>query len=100
MIRNVLGDNRAGADEGIFADCSSANNGGICAETCTTSDQGALVFIFPVDVASRVVDICEDHRRTTKNVVLELNARVQRNVILDFDVVSNLHAARYMHVLS
>src|ERR1700722_1214423 len=100
MIWDVFGNHRARTDKGVFANGGPADDGGICAETRPAPDESSLIFVFPVDVASRVDHIGEAHRRTTKNIVLKLDAGIKRNIVLNLDVIPDLHVACDMDILT
>src|SRR5271165_1816318 len=51
-------------------------------------------------MAPRSHHVCEDHGRTTENIVLQFHSRIKRDIILNFDVVSDPHAAGDVDILS
>src|SRR5262249_27434231 len=64
-----------------------------------TLHQRSLVFVLARDVAARVHHVGEHHRRPAEHVVFEDAARVDRDVVLDLDVVADGHVGRDHHVL-
>src|SRR5579862_5835 len=91
VVRHVGRDHRARRDESECAHCFPAYNRGIRAERGAAFHQRPFVFVFAYDEAARVADVRENHRRPAKDVVLELDSRIDGNIVLNFHVVSDLH---------
>ena len=62
--------------------------------------EGSLVLVLPRHVASGVDDVREHHGRSAEHVVLELDAFVDRDVVLYFHVVAQSRAAHDDDVLA
>src|SRR6266540_349678 len=90
--RYVAGHHAARADEGIFSERHAADDRSVCSDRAAAPDEGFPVFGFPRHMTARIDDVGEHHRRTAENVVLDLDAFVDRNVVLDLHVVSDAHA--------
>ena len=58
------------------------------------------VLVLARDVAARIDDVREHHRRPAEHVVLELDALVDRDVVLDLHVVADPRAVHHDDVLA
>src|SRR5215471_7035307 len=100
VVGHVFCDNGAGADEGMFANRYAANDRAVCAQGRPSSYQRSFVFGLSIDVAPRVGYVGEDHRRPAEHVILQDHAGIERNVVLNFDVIADLHMRRHQHILA
>ena len=88
-IRNVSGDDGAGADKSISADRHSAYDGAIGSQSRAMPDKRRTQLVHPADFASRIVDIGKHNRWAAKYVVLERDSFVYRDIILNFHSVAD-----------
>ena len=88
VIRYVLGNDCPGADHGIPAYGVAADDYGVSTNRGSPLHQGSLVLRFARDVTARVDDIGEDHARSAEHVVLEGNALVHGDIVLDLAGIS------------
>lgn len=98
--RNITGDHAAGAHQSIGSDLHTANDGGIGADAGPFSDSGGPELPFPLDKAARVDHIGKDHGWSKENIVLDLNAVVDRNIVLNFYPVADPHPVVHKHILA
>ncbi len=100
VIGNVAGDHRPGADERIAADRRAAHHRAIGTERRALAYQRGAVFVLAGHVAARVHDVGEDHRRPAEYVVFQNAAGINRNIVLNFDVIADHHVRGNHHVLA
>src|SRR6185312_9485199 len=74
--------------------------GAVGADRGAAAHARGLVFVFARNMAARIGDVGEDHRRAAKHIVFEDDAGIHRNIVLNLDVVADLHVGRYDDVLS
>jgi hypothetical protein len=98
-IRNISVNNRAGADEAVSADSRPAHDGAVGAKRRAGANQGAQVLVLAGDGGTRIVNICEDHARTAKDIVLDLNGVIDGDVVLDLYVIPNANVIAHEDVL-
>jgi hypothetical protein len=83
------------ANKRILANFISAHDGRVRADRCALSNDRFPVLMFPGNMAARVVYVRKHHARSAKNVVLEDDGIVNRNIVLyphvvaDDDIVAN-----------
>lgn len=88
--RDILRDDGADGDEGVFPNGDPADNGGVGADGGTFFDYGCLVLVFPRDGGPRVVDIGKDAGPAEKDIILDNNSGVEGDVVLELDAVTGL----------
>ena len=93
MIRNILGHYRTGANKCISANGYSADDGTVGAKGGALFHQCGSDFLHPRDMRTGVVDIGEDHGRSTEDLLL-LNG----HSFVDRDIVLNLTSIAYLNV--
>jgi hypothetical protein len=52
------------------------------------------------NLGARIHDIRKNTRRTTEDVVFEFNTRIDRDIILNLDVIPNHHVRSHMDILA
>ena len=100
VVRHVRSDHCTGRDKAMPTQGHAAPNGGICSHGGALLDQGGLVFASSVDGAARVSHVGEHARRPEERVILDGDALVEADVVLDFDVGTQCDAARNKRVLA
>ena len=89
VIGHIARDDGACADKAIPAQGDAANDGSVRANACAALDQGCLIFFLAVDMAARVDDVCQHHGRPKKNIVFHHDPSVKRDIVLNFDVITD-----------
>ena len=89
VVGHVLRDHGPGRDEAIAAERDAADDRGVGADRRTAADQRPLVQGMPVDLGTRVGDVGQNAGGPEEDVVLDRRARVDRDVVLDLDVVAD-----------
>ncbi len=100
VIGYVTVDDGTGTDKGIASDGDAANDGAVSAQGRALLDVCRTVLVLARYGGARVVDVCEDHARTAKDVVLEGDVVIDRDVVLHLDVVADLDAVADEYVLA
>ena len=83
-----------------MSNCDPTDQSAIGSQGCSFADQGSAVFFFACDCSPWIVDICEDHARTTKDIIFQGDVVIDRNVILDLAAVTDHHAIPNKDVLT
>ena len=89
VIRHVLRHHRARADEAVAAQRDPANDRGVRTDRCAALHQRALVLVLAVYMTARVEHVGKDHRWSQERVILNDHPGIDRDVILDLNVVAN-----------
>src|ERR1043166_1840554 len=100
IVWDVIGDHGAGGDEGVAANCDTAENGGIGPNSSAASDQRLLVETSPAHLRARVGNISEHTRWSQEHVIFDDETRVDRDVILDFHIIADNRASIDVYVLA
>ena len=95
-----FGDDRAGSDEGEFADVVAADDGGIGADGGPAFHGSFGIFAPTVDRTAGVDDIGEDAGGAEEDIVLAGDAGIYGDVVLHFHVVAEYDFGRDDDVLS
>src|SRR5512134_1445269 len=99
MRRHVFGHHRTRAHERVFSNGDPADNGGVGANGGSMFHQGPAKLVSTYNLGTRVPYVRENAGGPAKNAVLELDAVVDRNIVLDLDPIANRHVA-HVHVLT
>jgi hypothetical protein len=67
----------------------TTNDGSIRSDRCSFLYQRVFVFVLADDLAARIDYVRKNHRRAAKDVILQLDTRVQRDVVLNFHVIAD-----------
>lgn len=100
IIRHVMCNCCSSPDKAIAAQGDAAHNRRIRSDRSAFFYNSFPIFVAPNDVAAGIDYIGEYHRRTTKDVVFEFYASIDRNIILDLDVIADLAFRAYHHILA
>lgn len=100
MVRDVFGDHRSSADEGMRADANAAYDGGIGADGHATADARGLVAGLLRIGRAWPAYVGENRRRSHENLIFQLDAVVESGVILDAAAVAQVDAGCYEAPLS
>src|SRR5688572_33433883 len=100
VVRHVLVDHGAGADEGVAAHGDAADDGGVGPDRAAAPQDGFLVERVPIHLRARVRHIGQHAGGPEEYVVFDHHAGVHRHVVLDLDVGTDGHAAVHVDVLS
>ena len=87
-------------NKGIAPNRRATDNRGIGTNRRPASHQGPRILLTAPDLGAWVDHIRKDTRRPTEDIVFEFHPRVDRDVILDLDVMANHHVRRHMHILA
>ena len=98
--RHIFGDNGARANHAILAKFVATNDGSVCSDGHATTENRLFVLVLAADGCAGVDDVCEHHRRTEEHIVLADNARIDRDVVLDFAVTAEFDVGRDDYVLT
>ena len=96
---DVFRNDRTCADEAVFAECVSANDGGVGTDGCALFEDCRAVLRFATDRRTRVDDVGEDHTRSEEDIVLAADTRVDGHIVLNLAVAPQHHIGRDNHVL-
>lgn len=99
---DVFGDDCSCADQGMLADGHSANDRRVGSDACSAFDQRFAEGVCGVAREGRTGHghVGEDNRRATKDVVFQGDAFVDGDVVLNFDVVTDINPGADDDVLS
>ncbi len=100
VIGDVFGHHAASGDETVASEGDTADDGGVCADGRTATDQGLFVQAVPVDLAAGIGNVGQNTGWSQENIVFDDRAGVDGDVVLDLDVVADDHAVGNVHVLS
>src|SRR5438105_2449881 len=100
VILDVMRDDGAGADERILTERDAADDRRVCADAGSTPHACCAVFVLSRDVAPRIDDVGEHHRRSAEHVVLQLDALIHTHVVLDLAISSDARAVHHDDILS
>src|SRR5213596_2116308 len=98
--RDVGRHDRAGADERVLAERDAAQDRGVGTDGAAPLHARGAVLVLARHVAPRVQHVGEHARRPAEHIVLQGHAFVDRDVVLDLDVVADLRAGHHHHVLA
>jgi hypothetical protein len=100
VIRNIASDYSACSDKGVTTDRGTTDDRRVGANSGPTAYQCFLVKVLSYDFGSGVDHIGKNTRWTTEDVVFQLDTRVYRDVVLDFDIVPDYDVTRHKNVLA
>lgn len=86
---DVLVDDGARADEGVFADDDAADDGAVGAQGGALFDQGVAVLVLALDQRARVVDVGEHHAGAAEHALFQSDVVIDGDVVLDFAAVAD-----------
>ncbi len=100
--RNISVHNGTGGDKGVLSNGMAAQDRGIGPDGGAFPDQG---FMIVIRTALRVFtaginDIGKDHGRAAKDIVFQLHTFVNRNIVLDLDVIADAHIRSHIDILT
>src|SRR5213592_2338333 len=98
--RDVGRHDRAGADERVLAERDAAQDRGVGADGAAPLHARGAVLVLARHVAPRVQHVGEHARRPAEHIVLQGHAFVDRDVVLDLDVVADARTGHHHHVLA
>ena len=99
-IRDIPGDDGARADEAILSERMTAHHRGIGSDRSPLADRSGPKLIFARDVGTRIVHIGEHAARSAKHIVSQLDAVVDRDIVLDLASVADPNIGTNHDVLS
>ena len=97
---NVFQDNCPCSNKGIGPNADAAQYGSIGSNGNATFHPGFAVLSLAVDGTAWIVHVGEHHRWPQKHIVCTDDPRIQRYVVLHFDIFSQNHPISNKHVLS
>jgi hypothetical protein len=100
VIRYIFGNHRSCSDKDISSYYMAADYSGVGADACTTFDESLFIFIPPHDRAAGIDHVGKDHGRATKDIILQNNPGVDRDIILDLHVRAYSNARRDEYILA
>lgn len=100
VVLYVSGHHRASAYQGAAADGMAAHDRAVRAERCAFAHARTRVNPVHREVRPRGIHVSEHTGRSAEYVVIQLNALVYRDVVLDADTVAYTDITAYVDVLS
>jgi len=100
MVRNIFGDHRSCANEGVSSNGVAADDGGIGTQGGAVLDQSGTDLIHFSNFGPGIIDIGKDHRRATEDTILQGHPRKNRNIILYLAFIPSGHLRADDHVLA
>src|SRR5207247_2660311 len=100
VVRNVPGYHRTGRHKRVPPDRDTANNCRVGADGTTALQSGLFVQRVPVDLGAWVADVGQHTGWPQEHLVLNDGPRVDGDIVLDFDAVSNHRSAIHVDVLA
>ena len=97
---DVLGHHSTRGNEGAFTHRMSANHRAVGSQRGTLADAGLGIHTMHGKMGARCGHISEHATRSTKHIILNINAFVNRNIILHADIVANMDIITHIHILS
>jgi len=89
IIRHVPTDDGTGTNEGVATDGGTTDDGGVGTNGGTAFEKGLLVFFAAIELAAGVDDIGEDAGGTEEAIILDDDAGVDGDIVLNFDVIAD-----------
>ena len=99
IIFYIAGNYGAGRDQGAAANGMAADDGGVGADRSAFPNQRPDVLAVGWKVRPRRIHIGKDAGRTAEHVVLQLNAFVNGDIVLNADPVPDPDAGSHIHIL-
>ena len=100
IITDVFGSHRAGSHECVSSSGDSTYDSRVSADGRAFLDDGLLIECMAGDLGTRIGHICQDTRGPQKHIVFDNDARVHRDVVLDFHVSADDGSGVDIHILS
>ena len=100
VIGDILVHHGSCPNESVTADGHPADHGAVCAQCGPLTHQRVSILALAGNCGAWVVDVGEDHARTTEDIVLQSDIVINRDVVLDLAVVSNPDKVADKDVLS
>src|SRR5881628_1127414 len=100
VVRNVLCYHRTCGDKRVPSDRDTANNCRVRANGTTALQNGLFVQRVPVDLGAWVADVGQHAGWPQEHLVLNDGPRVDGDIVLDLDAVSNHRSAIHVDVLA
>jgi hypothetical protein len=98
-VRYIARNDGAGADKRMPPDGHATHDGGVGPDARPTPHQRALILVLARHRATWIDDVGEHHGRSAEDIVFQLDALVQRHIVLDAGVVAHRHAVHDDDVL-
>ena len=98
--RNVLRHHGASGDEAIFAERSAAYDGGVGSDCGAALHQGRPELVLALDLSARVHDVGKDTGGPAEDTILQGDAGVYANVVLDLAAIADRHVRADAYVLA
>src|SRR5215470_15558496 len=89
IIRHVPSNHSARPNKGIAADAGATNDGCIGPDCRSPANSGSLIEMATYNLGSRIHHIGEHTGGAAENIIFKLNTRINGNIVLNFDVVTN-----------
>src|SRR5258708_7361666 len=99
ISRSRVGDDSPGSYKSILSDLISTNNSSIGADRGPFSHQGTPELVLPGNSTAGIDHIGKYHRRAEEHIILTDDPRIQRDIILYFDLVAQDHSFPHHYIL-
>src|SRR6185437_4473471 len=99
-IRNVLGNNCSRCHERVATDGYSGNNRRIGANCASPLQMGQFVEVMPAYLGARISYVRQYTGRAEKDIIINFHTGIDRNIVLDLDVIANHGATVDIDVLA
>ena len=100
VILDILGDDRAAADKGTFADGMTTDDGAVGSEGGTFSDERPSIGTVNGEVGTGRGDVSKDAGGAAEHVVLYLYTFIDRDIVLDADPIADVHIVANVDILT
>ena len=97
---HILGHHSTGSNEGTLAHGMAADHGAISPQGGTFADLGLGIDTMYREMGTRRRHVGEYAARAAEHIVLNLNAFVDRDVVLHADAIADLNIVAHVHILS
>ena len=100
VIGDILVHHGSCPNECISSDVHPADHGAVCAQRGPLTHKRVSILAHAGNCGAWVVDVGEDHARTTKNPIFQGDIVINRDVVLNLAVVSDHHTIAYENILT
>src|SRR5262249_39848222 len=95
----VVGAKRRGGDEAEFPEGMSANDGGVGTDCGAAFDERPGKFALTLDSCARVVDVREHAAWSAEDLILQLDAVIEADIVLNLTAVAHPDGWADHHIL-
>jgi len=100
IVLDILSDNGAGADESRAAYGVSTDDGTVGTERCAFLDECLDINAVDREMGTRGRDVGENAGGTAENIVLNLHAFIDRDIVLNTDTIADADVVADVNILT